>query len=218
MKKINIETEVKKEVFTRFANEKFNEGREVLKRLAFYINENSTTEEKRLVFYNLAWVNEYKKDFNIAKFHIKNIKNIVEQDQEYMEKNKSKYLDILSLYRDLFQDEICVEEQIGMEIVRKGFYEENQDILRMLVCDFNIAKLEQDIEMMMWSIESIHMYYVNNKNKEDDKNEKEKWNTVINQLKTELIDIDANAYQELMDAIEDNLASISPEARTEGVY
>lgn len=214
MKNINIETEVKKEVFTRFANDQYDEGREVLKKLAFCINEDSTTEEKRLVFYNLAWVNEYKKDINAAKFYIKNIKNIIENDEEYIKNNKIGYSNVLSLYRDLFSDEITTEEQIKMEIINREVYETKNDVLCMLICDFNIAKLEQDIDSMVWSIESLHIQYLITKNKE----EKEKYNKVIIQLATELIDIDADAYQELIESIEDNLASISPEKRTEGGY
>lgn len=102
----SVEKIVTEEVFPLFAKGRWKEGKEILKRLSFEITDNHSIEEKRLVYYNYAWVLHEVKEKELAKKYTIIIKNIIENDEEYMETNEEKYYKVLNLYDQLLTEEI----------------------------------------------------------------------------------------------------------------
>lgn len=102
----SVEKVVTEEVFPLFARGEWIEGSKILKKLSFGMTDAHSTEEKRLVYYNYAWVLHEIKEKELAKKYTIIIKNIIEKDEEYMKTNEEKYYKVLNLYDQLLTEEI----------------------------------------------------------------------------------------------------------------
>lgn len=107
----SVEKVVTGEVFPLFEESKWFEGCKILKRLSFELRDNHTTEEKRLVYYNYAWVLHEINEFDLAKKYTIIIKNIIEKDVEYMKINEEKYYKVLNLYDQILKEEDGYDEE-----------------------------------------------------------------------------------------------------------
>lgn len=135
----SVEKVVTGEVFPLFEESKWFEGCKILKRLSFELRDNHTTEEKRLVYYNYAWVLHEINEFDLAKKYTRMIKNIMEKDEEYMKTNEEKYYKVLNLY-----DQILKEED--------GYDEENMSEEQM--------KIKEDLYMKSYMISRNKVNYL----------------------------------------------------------
>lgn len=102
----SVEKVVTEEVFPLFSKGRWKEGSRILKKLSFEMTDNHSTEEKRLVYYNYAWVLHEISEKDLAKKYTIIIKDIIENDKEYMKTNEEKYYKVLNLYDQLLTDEI----------------------------------------------------------------------------------------------------------------
>lgn len=156
---MGIKDIVTREVFSLFTEGKFEEGRDILKNLSFRLDECVDTEEKRLILYNLNVVSNILSEKQQAKFYIKMIKNIIEQDEEYIKNNTSKYCDVLVNYSNSFADDISKKEKI--DIYTKSYESCNRDLNlldRSLNALNNICLLEEDYEGCIDILVDIHNY------------------------------------------------------------
>lgn len=176
-----INNMVENEVFKHFKEGNFETGEKILRKLSFRLN-NESTETKRLVLYNLAWVQDELGQVELAKKNIIIIRDIIENDEEYKRKNIENYYRVLGLYTELFKDELTIEEKnkINQEKYR-SCYDNTEYLAEALVSKFDICFLKDDIEGMIDVIEEIHNWvmediYIDNGSKE--KNDK-----IRNQLK-----------------------------------
>ena len=85
----SIESAVKENVFPLFQESKWKEGYTALRRISFQIDSETTTEEKRLVYYNLAWVLDQINQKDMAKEYVKIIKHEIEKDKERVIKQRT---------------------------------------------------------------------------------------------------------------------------------
>lgn len=197
---------VENEVFKHFKDGDFETGEKILRKLSFRLN-NENTETKRLVLYNLAWVQDELGRAELAKKNIVMIKDIIENDEEYKRENIGNYYRVLGLYTELFKDEITIEDKIKMNQEKYNCCWDNKEFLSTaLVSKFDICFLKDDVEGMIDVIEEIHNWviqdiYIDNESKE--KNDK-----IRNQLKEVrgntldvLKDKDERKYNELFEEL-----------------
>lgn len=156
---------VKREVFPLFEKGKWEDGAKILRKLSFVINEKNSTEEKRMVYYNLAWVLDEIGQVELSKRYTLMIKEIVEKDKEYMSTNEEKYYTVLKLYEHHFADEIMsIEEKIKLNekiytVCRKNINTIDQAIVAKQIIYF----IKEDYEGVIDLIEMIHNYRVTKK-------------------------------------------------------
>lgn len=197
---------VENEVFKYFKEGDFETGEKILRKLSFRLN-NENTEAKRLVLYNLAWVQDELGRAELAKKNIVIIKDIIENDEEYKRENIGNYYRVLGLYTELFKDEITIEDKIKINQEKYNCCYDNKEFLSTaLVSKFDICFLKDDVEGMIDVIEEIHNWimqdiYIDNESKE--KNDK-----IRNQLKEvrgntldTLKDKDERKYNELFEEL-----------------
>lgn len=201
-----ISSVVENEVFKHFKEGNFETGEKILRKLSFRLN-NENTETKRLVLYNLAWVQDELGRVELAKKNIVMIRDIIENDEEYKRENIENYYRVLSLYIELFKDEITVEEKIKINQEKYNCcYDKTEQLSGALISKFNIASLKNDTDEMVDVIQEIHNWIM-----EDiyiDSESKEKNDKIRNQLKevrrTSLLELkekDIHAYNELFEEL-----------------
>lgn len=206
--------EVQENVFSKcFAKGNFKEGREMLRKLAFKIDENSTTEEKRIVLYNLAWVNkiinESPSDIAAAKFHIKNVKSIVEQDKFYCKKEVRNYNMILQLFSDLYKDNLPTEERLKNERKVLENYYIVGDKLGYYTAKFNIAMIKDSYREVEWCIRDLHTYYLSTK---ESKEEKTRYDSTIKDMISEIKLKHEEWTEDICLSLSNNLARLTSNA------
>lgn len=197
---------VTQNVFSHFERGEFTEGESILRRLSFKLTQDNTTEEHRIVLYNLAWVLEELGRIDLAKDYIIKIKDIIEKDIEYMENNVEKYQMVLGLYSELFKDELTTEDKID---INKRKYEAccgNIDFLdQALSSKFNIYSMQDDYEGMVDCVESIHNYVMTeiyiDKTKEESDRLREKLKEVKTYMLEELKMRNKKVYDEICEEI-----------------
>lgn len=206
---------VKNIVFKHFENGEFAEGEKVLRKLSFRLTSENTTEEHRMVLYNLSWVLHEMKQLDLAKDYIKTLKKIMENDCEYIENNSQKYYTVLGLYTELFSEYMSVEEKIEINQRKYEACCGNIDYLdQALVSKFDIYELKDDIEGMIDCIESIHNYVMTKiyiDKTEEESNEircklKETKKNMLNTLKSKNIDVYNELCEELLNLTNSSIA------------
>lgn len=191
-----ISSIVENEVFKHFKEGNFGTGEKILRKLSFRLN-NESTETKRLVLYNLAWVQDELGRAELAKKNITIIREIIEKDEEYKRENIENYYRVLGLYTELFKDEITIEEKIKINKEKYNCcYNKKEFLSTALISKFDIYFLKDDIEGMIDVIEEIHNWimqdiYIDNESKE--KNDK---------IRSQLEEIKGNALDTLKDKSE----------------
>ena len=156
---------IKGEVFPLFGKGIWEEGAKILRRLSFNISEDNSTEEKRMVYYNLAWVLDEIGQVELSKKYTLIIKDIVEKDKEYISTNEEKYCTVLKLYEHHFADEtMSIEEKIKLNekiytVCRKNINTIDQAIVAKQIIYF----IKEDYEGVIDLIEMIHNYRVTKK-------------------------------------------------------
>lgn len=181
---------VENEVFRHFKNGEFKTGEKILRKISFRLD-NEDTETKRLVLYNLAWVQDEIGLAEPAKKNIAIIRNIIEKDEEYKSENIQKYQKVIGLYTELFKDEITVEEQIKINKEKYACcYDKPEFLSTTLVSKFDIYALQDNIKGMVDVIEEIHNnclteIYIDTKSKEENEMIRNQLKEVMkNSLKT----------------------------------
>lgn len=152
---------VKNEVFKYFTNKEFVKAERMLRKLNLKLTNKNTTEDYRLVIYNLAWVQDELGLHEEAKRNIQRIREIVETDEEFCKNNIENYTKLLGLYVYIYADELTDEENIEINERKYNIFYNNSDYLpEALISKFNIYSLKNDIEGMIDCIESIHNYEI----------------------------------------------------------
>lgn len=180
---MNLIKEVQEKVFSKFADGDFREGRNILKKLVFKINSESSTEEKRMVYYNLAWVSKKLNDIPTAKFYIKNIKNIIEDDKFYCKKEVDNYSKVLQFYTDIYKDNLPIEEIIRVETIVQKACMTTENVMGLYVSKFNVAMAKNDFKNIEWVFKKLHTYYLLNVKTNQ---EKARYMSMIEEMKSEL--------------------------------
>lgn len=158
---------VKNEVFKHFANGEFKEAERMLRKLNLKLTNQNTTEDYRLVIYNLAWVQDELGLREEAKRNIQRIREIVESDDEFCKNNIENYTKLLGLYVYIYADELTDEENIEINKRKYDIFYNNENYLpEALISKFNIYSLKNNIDGMIDCIESIHNYEVTEENNE----------------------------------------------------
>lgn len=189
---------VKNEVFKHFANGEFKKAERMLRKLNLKLTNQNTTEDYRLVIYNLAWV-QYKMGLHDdAKRNILKIKQIVESDEVFCKNNTENHIKLLGLYVCIFENELTVEENIEINERKYNIFYNNSDYLpEALISKFNIYSLKNNMEGMIDCIESIHNYEMTEENKAM---KKRLFETKIGLLKI-LKEKDINIYKEITEEL-----------------
>lgn len=150
---------VKNEVFKHFANKEFVKAERILRKLNLKLTNKNTTEDYRLVIYNLAWVQDELGLHEEAKRNILRIREIVEADEEFCKNNIENYIKLLGLYAYIYADELTKEESIEINKRKYDvFYDNSYYLPEALISKFNIYYIKNNIEGMVDCIESIHNY------------------------------------------------------------
>lgn len=197
---------VENEVFKHFKDGDFETGEKILRKLSFRLN-NENTETKRLVLYNLAWVQDELGRAELAKKNIVMIKDIIENDEEYKRENIGNYYRVLGLYTELFKDEITIEDKIKMNQEKYNCCWDNKEFLSTaLVSKFDICFLKDDVEGMIDVIEEIHNWviqdiYIDNESKEKNDNIRNQLKEVRGNTLDVLKDKDERKYNELFEEL-----------------
>lgn len=201
-----INNMIKNEVFKNFKNGDFKTGESILRKLSLRLN-NENTETKRLVLYNLAWVQDELGQDELAKKNIVMIRNIIENDEEYKTNNIEKYYSVLGLYTELFKDEITTEDKIKINQEKyKSCYNNIRYLAEALVSKFDIYFLKDDIEGMVDVIEEIHSYvmqdiYIDNESKEKNEDIRCQLKEVRKNVLSTLKEKDNLRYNELFEEL-----------------
>ena len=161
----NIIDEVKEKVFPLFEKGMWGDGARILRKISFNIDTYTTTEEKRIVYYNLAWVLDEMGQVDMAKTYVLMIKNIIEEDVFFIKENKDKYCMVLKLYEHLFGDkDLTIDEQIQLNEEIYNTCKKNTETLdQALVSKGCIYFIKHDYEGIVDLIEMIHNYKITKK-------------------------------------------------------
>lgn len=139
----------------------------MLRKLNLKLTNKNTTEEHRLVIYNLAWVQDELGLHEEAKRNIQKIRNIVEADERFCKNSIENYIKLLGLYSYIYADELTDEEKIEINKRKYDIFYNNENYLpEALISKFNIYSLKNNIDGMIDCIESIHNYEVTEENNE----------------------------------------------------
>lgn len=180
-----IITSVKNEVFTKFASGNITGGRDRLLELMSELNSNSSTEEKRMVIYNLSVACRILGDEQGAKFYIKQIKNIIDSDDIYKNSNETKggYTDVLIFYMDYYFMDKSEKRKVYSD--NYEFYMNIPDKLdRALMSESNMYLLDENYREVYETLCTLHNCMMENKDDENLLgNLKFVRNEVINDLK-----------------------------------
>lgn len=201
-----INSIVENEVFKCFKDGDFKTGEKILRKLSFRLN-NESTETKRLVLHNLAWVQEELGRVELAKKNIVIIKDIIENDEEYKRKNIGNYYLVLGLYIELFKNEITVEEKIKINQEKyKSCWDNKKYLAEALLSKFDICFLKDDIEGMVDVIEEIHSYvmediYIDSESKEKNDKIRDQLKEVRGNVLGTLKEKDERKYNELYEEL-----------------
>lgn len=150
---------VKNEVFKHFANKEFVKAERILRKLNLKLTNKNTTEDYRLVIYNLAWIQDELGLHEEAKRNILRIREIVEADEEFCKNNIENYIKLLGLYAYIYADELTKEESIEINKRKYDvFYDNSYYLPEALISKFNIYYIKNDIEGMADCIETMHNY------------------------------------------------------------
>jgi len=196
----SIEKAVKEKVFPLFQESKWKEGYLALKRISFEINDNTTMEEKRLIYYNLAWVLDEINEKEMAKKYIKIIKREIEEDEEYLKVNEEKYLMVLNLYNHLFSEQEQLVDKEKMYLSYKGKIEY---LDQALMVKADICFIKKDYDMVADLCEMIHNYKIIKKINMQPipENMLNKIDCVQKRILDRLKDKDVLKYEELVDLL-----------------
>jgi tetratricopeptide (TPR) repeat protein len=129
-----------------FAKGNLGKGRKILNKLYLqYNNKINDTETRRLIIYNLAWV-EYELDsFDRAKSLIKEIREVIESDGVYLSlDNKVNYFKVLNLYIEAFREEIDDEDYRWIYNYMAVTYENKKEYGEMAIALTNIYALDKE--------------------------------------------------------------------------
>lgn len=201
-----ISSIVENEVFKHFKEGNFETGEKILRKLSFRLN-NESTETKRLVLYNLAWVQDELGRAELAKKNIMMIRDIIENDEEYKGENIENYYRVLSLYIELFKDEITIEEKISINKEKyKCCYNKREHLSSALISKFNIASLKNDTDEMVDVIQEIHNWimediYIDSESKEKNEKIRSQLKEVRRTALLELKEKDVHAYNEIQEEL-----------------
>lgn len=202
-----INSIIKNEVFKCFKNKNFKEGERILIKLSKRINDNVNTETKRLILYNLAWVQNKLGKCEEAKSNILKIKSLLERDEEYVENNKGSYFRTICLYIELFKNELDKSEKIELNKQILDCCHSDIDFLdQALTCKFDIYELKDDIVGMKDVIEEIHTHIVFTKKiigktEEETKGIIEKLKKVLKSVLATLKEKSENDFNELCEEL-----------------
>lgn len=122
-----IEREIIEKAFVSFGAEDWKGGLKVLRKLYFqYYNNINDLEIKRLIVFNMALAeHQIKAKSENAKKYIKLIKDEIENDdnfKEYRESHEVEYSRVLSIYLEIFIDNITPEEYKKVNIENARCY------------------------------------------------------------------------------------------------
>lgn len=189
---------IKNEVFKYFDNKEYIKAERMLRKLKLKLTYRNTTEDYRLVLYNLAWIQDELGLREEAKRNMRMIREIVEEDIDYCRDNIENYIKLLGLYAYIFADTLTNEEKIRINKRKYDVFYNNSDYLpEALISKFNIYSLKNDIEGMVDCIESIHNYEMTEENK---KMRKRLFETKIGLLRI-LKEKDINIYEEIIEEL-----------------
>lgn len=156
---------VKKEVFSLFGKSQLLKGKdrvtvlleskEILQRLAFGITPDCSIECNRLVLYNLAYVCMEMQDKTSARFYINNIKNIIDNNEEYRNNNYGTYCNIMNIYSEC--NKLSVSERIRINEDNLRYYEENNIEDNAFISKSNICLLKGHLDEMIDILTNIHI-------------------------------------------------------------
>lgn len=156
----SIKDEVTSKVFPLFEKSKWKEGYLTLRKISFDIDNNTSIEEKRLVYYNMAWVLDELNEKDIAKKYIKIIKSDIEDDEEYLSTNEEKYLMVLNLYNNLFSKEEQAEDK---EQLYMAYKDKIEYLDQALMAKADIYFIKEDYDSISDLCEVIHNYKITKK-------------------------------------------------------
>lgn len=197
---------VKNEVFKYFSTGKFIEAEKMLRKLNLKLTNKNTTEEHRLVIYNLAWVQDELGLHEEAKRNIQKIRNIVEADEGFCKNSIENYIKLLGLYSYIYADELTDEGKIEINKRKYDVFCNNESYLpEALISKFNIYSLKNNIDGMIDCIESIHNYEVTEENNEM----KERLSREKHKLLKVLKKVNLFAYEEVYEELNNNMTDSS---------
>lgn len=197
---------VKNEVFKYFSTGKFIEAEKMLRKLNLKLTNKNTTEEHRLVIYNLAWVQDELGLHEEAKRNIQKIRNIVEADEGFCKNSIENYIKLLGLYSYIYADELTDEGKIEINKRKYDVFYNNESYLpEALISKFNIYSLKNNIDGMIDCIESIHNYEVTEENNEM----KERLAREKHKLLKVLKKVNLFAYEEVYEELNNNMTDSS---------
>jgi hypothetical protein len=159
--KLNMEEKVEniiyEKVFILFAQNKFADGKKILNKLFLQYNDRiEKLETKRLLIQNLAWVEFQLKDLDNAKIHITMIRELVEQDLEYILLNELHYCKLLNHYTLIFETEMNKDEYKEIQLYNAGVYEKIGAIGRQTLALTNIYLMDKDYNSIVELLKGVH--------------------------------------------------------------
>ncbi|WP_143314781.1 hypothetical protein [Clostridium sp. HBUAS56017] len=157
-----IENTIVNEVFKLFTQDKFQEGKMILKKI--YLQSYSHIKSlrvRRLLIHNLAWVEDELGEVESSKIHIKMIKDELENDPDYIDKNISDYCLILNLYCEIFKDEININEYKEINLFISNYHHENGSLGREYVALANVYLIDKKWDNIISLVLKLKKYNVN---------------------------------------------------------
>jgi tetratricopeptide (TPR) repeat protein len=134
-----IENTIVNEVFRLFTEKKFEEAQKLLYDMYLHnCNDIPNLSKKRLLIYNLAWVEDELGNNDSAKKYITEIKDEVEKDKNFISDNKLEYYLVLNLYLEIFKHSIDIEEYKEINTRIANFHRETGSLGRECVALANV--------------------------------------------------------------------------------
>lgn len=152
-----VENTIYEKVFILFAQNKFKEGKKILNKLFLqYNNKLEKLETKRLLIQNLAWVEFQLDDLDNAKLHITMIRELVEQDLEYIMLNELHYCKLLNHYTLIYESEMDKDDYKEIQLYNANVYESIGAIGRQALALTNIYLMDKDYNSIVELLKGVH--------------------------------------------------------------
>jgi hypothetical protein len=153
-----IENIITNDVFEFFAQNQFQKGQTLLKKI--YLSKYNQIEDlelKRKILHNLAWVEFKLNNIGSAKTYILTIRKEVETDLQYIYTHKLEYGKLLNLYAEIFKNEIGQEEYIEIQIFNAGTYEQISAVGRYALAMSNVYLVKREYSEIVNLIREVYV-------------------------------------------------------------
>lgn len=195
-----IEHTIKNKVFAEcFAKGNFEVGAKILRKFFFqYYHIISCIEIKRLILYNLMWVEEnYYNNLAIVKIYSERLKNDMDAIPNYKEEQADKYLSMLTCYLDSHKGEIDKKELIYIYEYGYNYYKKIGKTIEKLNFKYNLEITKKNFIEILNIIEDIHSNDIDMKYK-----------VLLEQILKDIKEINIETYEKALKIIDINTKQI----------